>query len=127
MPFHGLDLNLLITIDAPDGERSRTAAGLMGSSDDRQFASRPSICKASHARRRSVLEQRTSSFGLEGESPSCSDHWSDSDGQARLRSAGERHNEAVLPRLPFSNFYKITETLWNELLNGRTIQRRGVT
>lgn len=23
------------------------------------------------------------------------------------------------------NFYKITETLWNELLNGRTIQRRG--
>ncbi|MCK1710466.1 hypothetical protein IVA83_15625 [Bradyrhizobium sp. 143] len=39
----------------------------------------------------------------------------------------KRHNEAVLPRLPFSNFYKITETLWNELLNGRTIQRRGVT
>lgn len=63
MPFHGLDLNLLITIDASDGERSRTAAGLMGSSDDMRFASRPSICKASHAGRRSVLEQRTSSFG----------------------------------------------------------------
>lgn len=30
MPFRGLDLNLLITIDASDGERSRTAAGLMG-------------------------------------------------------------------------------------------------
>lgn len=29
------------------------------SSDDRRFASRPSICKASHAGRRSVLEQRT--------------------------------------------------------------------
>lgn len=92
-----------------------------------RFASRPSICKASHAGRRSVLEQRTSSFGQKGEPPSCSDHRSDSDGQARLRSAGERHNEAVLPRLPIFDFYKITETLWKELLNGRTIQRRGVT
>ncbi|MCK1671126.1 hypothetical protein [Bradyrhizobium sp. 150] len=27
----------------------------------------------------------------------------------------------------FFDFYKITETLWKELLNGRTIQKRGVT
>lgn len=44
-------------------------------------------------------------------------------GYAQLENA----IEAVLPRLPIVDFYKITETLWKEMLNGRTIQRRGVT
>lgn len=126
MPFHGLDLNLLIPIDASDGERSRTAAGLMGSSDDKRFASR----RPQFAKPHTPADVPCWSNELPHSAWKVSLHRAPITGATVMAKRGYAQlengiTEAVLPRLPSLNFYKATETLWNELLNGRTNPKTG--